>query len=581
MAGDVVQQIKERVSIVEVVALYTQLTPAGKNLKGKSPFTNEKTPSFHVSPDRGMFYCFSSNQGGDIFTFVQLMEGVDFKGALKQLAERAGVELVPEDPQKRSERDIFYALLEAATYFYQEQLSTSEESKLYLKKRGLQPDTIARWRIGYAPGPPQAGWRVLSEAMQEKGYAVSQLTKTGLVKGGEAGKAPYDVFRDRIMFPLFDSSGRVVAFSGRLLTKESEAPKYVNSPETELYNKSELLFGYDRAKEGIRKLGFSMIVEGQFDVVMSHQAGYHNTVAVSGTALTAHHVDLLQRLSQKVVLALDSDRAGIAALEKAAHMMLARGMDVKVAHLPAGSDPADIIQENTATFKRLVSESVHVIQFLLSHLRTEVPDQRSYTLRVRERIVPFLIRLPSALEREFFIGVVAEALASTKEAVRAEVDRALQTATSGAESAQPVRAPAPAVPKPAPTTDRVDDLTAFLAVGTTLVDEQFGVAVSEFINQHIAISLQDALAQLPPEKVSELTFTLESTFSDWTVRTQQEALVDRANELAQVMYSHRIAELREQLSLAEAEHDEARLTELLGSIAELQRIKTAAYFEFT
>jgi DNA primase len=329
--GDSVQQIKDRLSILDVISPYVELHRAGKNFKGKSPFTAEKTPSFYVSPDRGMYYCFSTSQGGDMFTFIQAMEGVDFRGALKLLADKAGVELVAEDPKKKTERERWYAAMQDATTYYAEQLEKTPAAKEYLENRGVTTATLQKWQIGFAPGPPAHGWRMVKDHLEGKGYTKDELFRVGLIKSTEGGKEPFDVFRDRIMFPLFDQNGKVVAFSGRILSRDK---------------KSELLFGYDKAKHGIRQLNFSLIVEGQFDVVMAHQAGYTNTVAVSGTALTLHHVQLLERLSDRVVLALDADRAGIAAMKKAAELMLKRGIDVKVAEMPLGADPADIIKKD-------------------------------------------------------------------------------------------------------------------------------------------------------------------------------------------------------------------------------------------
>ena len=371
MASDSVERIKERLSIVDVVSSYVELHQAGKNFKGKSPFTNERTPSFYVSPDRGMYYCFSSSQGGDIFTFIQKMEGVDFKEALKILAAKAGVELVAEDPKKKSERDKLYDALEEATRFFEEYRHKSEEVLPYLTDRGVTAETIAKWRIGYAPGPPQYGWRELKEHLESKGFTKHELLKAGLIKGADGGKEPYDLFRDRIMFPICDANGKVVAFSGRILSKDSEAPKYVNSPETELFNKSEILFGYDKAKQGIRHLDFSLVVEGQFDVVLSHQAGYTNTVAVSGTALTPHHVMLLQRLSNRVVLALDADKAGIAAVKRAADIMLPRGIDIKVANMIGGKDPADMVREDVGKLRKIVGGAQSIVEYLLDVLESE------------------------------------------------------------------------------------------------------------------------------------------------------------------------------------------------------------------
>jgi DNA primase len=418
-SGDAVQQVKERLSILDVVAPYVELHKAGKSYKGKSPFTNEKTPSFYVSPERGMYYCFSSNQGGDIFTFIERMEGVDFKGALKLLAEKAGVELVREDPKKRTERDTQYALIEEAAKFFFTEGTNNAAAQEYVERRGVDGKSIHLWRIGFAPD----GWRNLKEHLAGKGYTEAQMLRAGLIKKSDEAKEPYDVFRNRIMFPICDNSGRVVAFSGRTLSKDAETPKYVNSPETELYNKSEILFGYDKAKQGIRSLDFSLVVEGQFDLVLAHQAGYGNTVAVSGTALTPYHVGLLERLSNRAVLALDSDRAGIAAIKRAAGLMLVRGMDVKVVTIEGGKDPADIIKDDPKKFRKMVGESKHVVEFLLGVLEADSKDERAYKLRVREELIPVLARMPNKIDREHFEGVLAEALSTTKDGIHYEVER--------------------------------------------------------------------------------------------------------------------------------------------------------------
>lgn len=428
--SDAVQQIKDRINIIDVITPYVELHKAGKNFKGKSPFTNEKTPSFYVSPERGMYYCFSTSQGGDMFTFIEIMEGVDFKGALKILAEKARVELVPISPEKQTERDRLYALLETATKFYVEELNKNSSALAYLKERGVLPETIASWRIGFAPGPPKATWRTTKDYLAKQGFTVLEMQKAGLAKATTDGKEPYDVFRNRVMFPLFDQGGRVVAFSGRTLEQGQDIPKYVNSPETELFKKSEILYGYDRAKHGIRQLDFSLIVEGQFDVVMSHQAGYSNTVAVSGTAFTLQHVQLLERLSSRVVLALDADKAGIAAAKRSADLMLRRGMDVKVASLPEGGDPADLIKSDKKLFKQAIGKSTHVIEFLLERLLQSGLDLRTLKLKAREEVIPYIPLLANKIDQDHFEQLVAERLKTTKEAVHFEVERSAEESIS-------------------------------------------------------------------------------------------------------------------------------------------------------
>lgn len=419
MARTAVEQIKEKLSIVDVIGKYVELVRAGKNYKAKSPFTNEKTPSFYVSPDRGMYYCFSSQKGGDIFTFIQEMEGVDFKGALKILAEQAHVELVKEDPKKRDDRETAYALLEEATQYFFKTREEFPSINEYIEQRGVSTHTVHAWRIGYAKDE----WRALRTHLKDKGYSDAEMFNAGLIKHADEGKEPYDVFRDRIMFPICDPSGRVVAFSGRTLKKEAGVPKYVNSPETELFQKSEILYGYDKAKQGIRNLDFSLVVEGQFDVVLSHQAGYTNAVAVSGTAFTKHHMMLLSRFSPNVVLALDADRAGISAMKRSAVPLLEHGMNVKVAGMPDGQDPADVVKNDPHELKKIVGSSMHVIEFLLAELKKHAKDDRGYKLQVREEILPLLVAIDNRIDREHFEGVVAEAIASTKDGVHFEVER--------------------------------------------------------------------------------------------------------------------------------------------------------------
>ncbi|MCA9361156.1 DNA primase [Candidatus Kaiserbacteria bacterium] len=569
MALDSVQQIKDRLSIVDVVTPYVQLMPAGKNLKGKSPFTNEKTPSFYVSPDRGMYYCFSSSKGGDMFTFVEEMEGVDFKGALKILADKAGVELVPEDPQKRTERDNLYQVVEEATVWFEKNIEESKASIDYLLKRGVKETTIKKWRIGYAPGPPDASWRGLFEYLKLANYDKNLLLKAGLVKGADSGKEPYDVFRDRIMFPLFDASGRVVAFSGRILNVNPEAPKYVNSPETPLYNKSELLYGYDKAKNGIRHLDFSLIVEGQFDVVMCHQAGYSNTVAVSGTALTPHHVALLQRLSQKVVLALDGDRAGISAIKRSAEFMLSRGMDVKVATFPSGADPADIILKDVNAFKLAIKNATHVVPFLLGLHKEGSKDGRSYTLKVREEVLPFVARIPSALDEEYFVGVVAEAIGSTKEAVRQDMQRFKQKTDS--PEIKPVISNEPNLKKDTnKAKDRLQDLEQYVAVMTTVLNDDLAKKVNKLLTNDLKIDLDKVLDTMSASKKSEFTFGLETKVADSSLQQLQEEVISAVTQLKALIFSARLAELKEALKLAEKENDGAKSGEILQKITELQ-----------
>lgn len=440
MAGDTVAQIKDRLSIVEVVSPYVKLTRSGRSVKGLCPFHKEKTPSFHVSPERGTYHCFGCGEGGDAFSFIEKVEGVDFKGALKILAEKAGVEIT-HDPAARENASRAERLREAmnrAAQWYAQALSGSP-AEAYAKQRGLSPESVRDWNLGFAPD----GWRALLEALTAEGFTIPELAAAGLVK--EADGKPgtyYDRFRNRLLFPIRDASGRVVAFTGRALTADDTA-KYLNSPETELFHKSEILFGLDRAKDAIRTRGFTMLVEGQIDVLHAHQAGFANAVALSGTALTARHLGLMKRYSENLMLVLDADAAGLSATAKAAALALANGLRVKAARLPEGKDPADLISEDPKEFAARVKEAKPIVEFFLDVL-VERENDPHRLLRAAEGIVlPLIAALPSPMEREHFAQIAARPLGLSREAVLASLARLPKQSEIGV----PAAAAAKAVPE--------------------------------------------------------------------------------------------------------------------------------------
>ena len=425
-----VEQIKERLSINDVVGSYVKLEKAGSNYKARCPFHNEKTPSFFVSPSRGSYYCFGCNAKGDIFSFVEQFEGLDFVGALKVLAARAGVELVRENPKAKSEKDRLYAVLEVATEFFEKSFTADTEAKSYIAKRGVKEETVKNWRLGFAPD----SWRALYDELVKKGFSPDEMIKAGLVKKSDkASGGFYDVFRGRGMFPIFDSSDRVIGFSARILPRldDGKIGKYVNSPETTLFNKSRVLYGLNKAKFDIRKRDYSIMVEGQMDLVMSHQAGFTNTVAVSGTALSSETVSdgavtnlgLAQRLSNNIILAFDSDEAGFKASGRNAKIALSLGMDVKVAKMPKGDDPADIILRNSEEWKSIIKNSKHVIDFSLETLLEKNLEPRKLGKEIQTLILPYIKVLKSAIDQSHFVTVVSKATAIKEEALWLELKK--------------------------------------------------------------------------------------------------------------------------------------------------------------
>ena len=405
MRGNV-DTIKERLDIAEVISGYVKLQKAGISFKACCPFHKEKTPSFYVSPARQSFYCFGCGAKGDIFSFVETMEGLDFRGALKILADKAGVEIeTVRSSESRTEKDKIFEALEEATKFFEKKLIENKQAQDYLLLRGLESETVKNWRVGYAPRE----WRELYEYLQSLGYDKSIILKAGLAKTSEekVNNAPYDVFRDRIVFPLSDVNGRVIAFSGRALAKETE-PKYLNSPDTVLFTKSEVLYGLDKAKDPVRKKDYTVLVEGQIDLVLSHQAGVSNTVASSGTAFTRLHLERLKRFSSRIILAFDGDLAGEKAAEKASELGISLGLEVKVAKLPENMDPADVIAKDSKIWKDILRESLPSVEFFFNKISMSEKDPRKLGKQIEKKILPMIKLMGSAIEQSHFVSMISK-----------------------------------------------------------------------------------------------------------------------------------------------------------------------------
>lgn len=412
------EQIKERLSIVDVVGSYLKLEKAGVNFRARCPFHHEKTPSFFVSPTRNTYYCFGCGEKGDIFSFVERFEGIDFPTALKQLGEKAGVPVVFEKQEVQESRHTLHALLEEATRFFEGNLPRAPEVQAYLKSRGVAEKTIEKFRIGFVPD----GWNGLYDHLIARGYKEADIDRAGLIKKGEKGY--YDRFRSRIMFPIADQAGKVIAFSGRIFPPSSDdTAKYINSPETSLFSKSRTLYAFHLAKVPIRKANFSIVVEGQMDVVMMHQSGFPNTVALSGTALTQEHVTTLKRLSPNILFALDADPAGVRSSGKSAALALTAGMDVKVARMPSGVDPADLAKKDPEALRRAVRESVHIIDFYLGIIMDNEPDRRKRGKEVQATVLPFVARIANSIDRMYFIENIARTLGVPTEVIIDEVNK--------------------------------------------------------------------------------------------------------------------------------------------------------------
>ncbi len=456
------EQIKERLSITEVVGSYIKLENAGTNYKAKCPFHNEKSPSFFVSPARGSYYCFGCSAKGDIFSFVQEYEKLDFMGALKILAERAGVELSDFKSEHKSREDRQYKVIDLAAAFFQNNLlqGKSEASKkalAYLTGRGLTMESVKSWKIGFAhdewrhlldfmlgqkvDGQPVTDQDLIDVGLIVKKSADNSGTHTGQGVGQtaqngtshstshsfEGREKMYDRFRSRIMFPLFDTSGRVIAFSGRIFGKDEKefGPKYLNSPDMELFNKSEVLYGFDKAKQGMREWGYAVLVEGQMDLLMSHQVNVKNAVATSGTALTPKHLEKISRMTKNLVFMYDGDNAGFNATRRGERLAIELGFDVKVVMLPHGDDPASLIQKDKQAFIQALKNSTQIIEYHLGMLLKNNPDQHKLLKAIEENLIPDIALTPSAIRRSELISLVSLKSKIPEKALTEEVEKCI------------------------------------------------------------------------------------------------------------------------------------------------------------
>jgi DNA primase len=355
------EELKARLDIVDVVSEYVEIKRAGQNYKGLCPFHSEKTPSFMISPDKQIFHCFGCGAGGDVIHFVMKYENLSFHESLKLLAKKAGISLKEYKALDADDRlrEKLVEILKAASEFFTENLRRSKTASEYLTDRGLAGETVRSFSLGYA----LKDWHNLSHYLKAKGFPPSLVVQSGVVSSGDKGI--YDIFRGRIMFPIRDIQGEVIAFGGRVM--DDAQPKYLNSPDSPLFKKGETLYGLDYAKEDIRKKGYALITEGYFDVLLCHQNGFRNSVAPLGTALTAGHLQKLKRFTRKVVVVFDGDEAGKSAARRAIPLLLEQSFVPKILLLPERDDPDSFLRrKGDSEFDALVSKARTPVDFILN-----------------------------------------------------------------------------------------------------------------------------------------------------------------------------------------------------------------------
>lgn len=413
--SSILDEIKSRLDIVDVISEYVPLKKAGQNWRGLCPFHTEKTPSFMVSPSKQIFHCFGCGTGGDVFTFLVKYEDLSFQESLNILAKKAGVTLKKFQGQsvKTEEKENLLNLHKDALIFYQQSLKQNTKAESYLERRGITRKALGLFSIGYAP----AKWSALIAHLQSNGYKTEAIKKAGLITYG--GKNYHDTFRNRIIFPIFNLRGEVIAFGGRVM--DDSMPKYLNSSETPIFNKSRILYGLSQAKESIKKTGFAILVEGYLDVITAHMYGFTNAVAPLGTALTREHGKLIKRFTDEVVLVFDGDASGKKAAKNAIGILSENALNVKVLPLPEGEDPDSFLKKKGKNvFGDLLEKGISIVDFFVIQTGIDSRRKNNEHLLAREALV-IISKIPDSVLQGYYVKLLSEKLKINEVFIREEL----------------------------------------------------------------------------------------------------------------------------------------------------------------
>lgn len=575
---DAKEEVRARLAIEDVIGEYVQLKRAGRNLKGLSPFTDERTPSFMVSPEKQIWHDFSSGKGGDVFSFVMLVEGMDFKQALEHLARKAGVDMSlfsRGDGRTAKRRARAREALGLAARFYQQVLVRTPEALSYVsQRRGLSRQTVQEFMIGYAPTDGQS----LVAALEKRGFSRQELADAGLTNrfGG-------DLYRGRMVVALSDASGEVIGFTGRIIHDDPKAPKYLNTPQTLLFDKSRHIFGLFQAKEAIRKLDEAVIVEGNLDVVSSHQAGVKQVVATAGTAMTEQHLKALSRLAGRVKLAFDGDKAGLSATERAIGLAQTVGVELEVVSLPDGAkDPDELIQsQGVEAWQAAIAQSVPAVQWVIDQYSRREDVQTAEGKRRFSTAALTLIRgLKDPVEQEHYLQVVARTTGASMTALQAKL--------SGVTVERPqLKLPKTAKVSPQPAQDETEERIIGLALRHPELRRWVAALPTAAMATPLLQQLLEALRQPAQPGISykqllqnneQYVKIVQLKIDNWYANWEESDLdKEMARLVKKVVTKHREQHLQHlvaRLRDAEAAGDEASATPLRRQINALIKEKT-------
>ena len=574
-----IAEIRDRAPIAEVVGNYVALKKSGNSLKGLCPFHNEKTPSFYVHPNRGFYHCFGCKASGDIFSFLMHVDGKTFPEVARDLAEQTGVELPVYDPQREAEfqrnkkqSDRFASLMEKATDFYVAQLREHEDGRIGRQEfldRGISEESASKFRLGYAPH----GWDSLVRFLERSGASPADAEAVGLIVPRRSGRGHYDRFRHRLMFPISDVHGKVVAFSGRALEaapsmeEQKEPPaKYLNSPENELYHKGQVLYGLHEGRVEIRREDASVLCEGNFDLVALHQAGFQNSVAPMGTAFTEAHAKLLKRFAPKVVLLFDGDKAGRKAVREAYTVVTKAGLDAHVVTLPQGADPDSYLREQGAeSLRTRIVSAPTIIEYLIDDAAATMEPNPHAKAEAVAKLGPILAKVESPIERGLYVERVARKFGITDVGlVRRELRRGL-----GRSSDRPTaRRDAVQQPIAPPVSELQSKLISLLIDQPTLVHHEGAHKLPKLLTSPDLRAIFDSILRMVDKQGSLDVTALLNELKDNQFRPWLEAKL--------AVQEHGLEEARqildEGLPLLERRNIEHELPRLQQRIVEARRV---------
>jgi DNA primase len=577
---DAPSEIKARLDVDEVIGSYIQLKPAGANLRGVCPFHQEKTASFMVSPEKGIWHCFGCGEGGDIFTFVEKMEGLDFRGALEKLAARAGVTLENRQSKpgeiKRTQR--LYQILELATRYYQAQLVKSKTAQNYLKGRKFSAETIKTWRFGWAPTKGDE----LVKFLRSRQISDAEIVAAGLARKQPRGLV--DMFRGRVLLPLADVEARVIGYTGRVLDDKA-LPKYLNTPQTKLFDKSRFLFGLHLAREAIKQSDMAVVVEGNMDVVASHQAGIAQVVASSGTALTAPQLKLLSRFTRTVKLAFDQDSAGLRATERAIPLAQAAGVSLHIVNLGQVKDPDELInlEGGKQQWHQAIAKAPYVMDWLLETLPKQYKqDSATAKKQLSDHFIAVLNRLSDPIEQDHYAQKLAELIDVSPQSVRAKLAQQPESKAAPPEVVKAAFQARPVLDESRIAEEALLGLTLlFSDTRVSLQDlsaDNWSTEERQDIHRYIQNHpTTDFKSQLPTELqkhdnyVKILLLQGEERYGDWAPLDRRIESFSLAQRLANLKIKKQQKELNAEIRQAEASGDKALKQKLLRQFRDLSR----------